>query len=69
MIEIYVNLITKENCGGGKGCKFFLKILVYKATDCSNTEQLSLALPFVDKTPTVREEFLGFLPWTHGLSG
>ena len=40
-----------------------------KASDCSNQEQLSLVLRFVDKDGEIREEFLGFLHCELGLTG
>ena len=40
-----------------------------KASDCSNQEQLSLVVRFVDKDGEIREEFLGFLHCELGLTG
>ena len=51
-----------------KESKFF-SILADKASDCSNQEQLSLVLRFVDKDGEIREEFLGFLHCELGLTG
>ena len=44
-------------------------ILADEASDCSNQEQLSLVLRFVDKDGEIREEFLGFLYCELGLTG
>ena len=46
----------------------FYSILADEAGDCSNQEQLSLVLSFVDKMCEIREEFLGFLH-CEGLTG
>ena len=51
-----------------KESKFF-SILADEASDCSNQEQLSFVLRFVDKDGEKREEFLGFLHCELGLSG
>ena len=47
----------------------FFSILADETSDCSNQEQLSLALRFVDKDGEMREEFLGFLHCELGLTG
>ncbi len=39
----------------------FFTILADEVTDCSNLEQLSIAIRFVDKNEEVREEFLDFI--------
>ena len=44
-------------------------ILADEASDCSNQQQLSFVLRFVDKDYEIREEFLGFLYCELGLSG
>ena len=44
-------------------------ILADEASDCSNQEQLSLVIRFVDGTGEMREGFLGFLHTDLGLSG
>lgn len=51
-----------------KDAKFF-SIWADEATDCSNTEQMAVVIRFVDRTLTIREEFLGFVPCKLGLSG
>ena len=40
-----------------------------EASDCSNQEQLSFVLRFIDKYGEIREEFLGFLHCELDLSG
>ena len=40
---------------------FQFSILADEVTDCSNLEQLSLAIRFVDKQCQIREEFLDFI--------
>ena len=40
-----------------------------KASDCSNQEQLSLGISYVDSDCVIREESLGFLHCDLGLSG
>ena len=47
----------------------FISILADEASDCSNQEQLSFVLTFVDKHGDIREELLGFLHCELGLSG
>ena len=46
----------------------FFSILADKASDCSNQEQLSFVLKFVDKICQIREKFLVFLHCELGLS-
>ena len=47
----------------------FFSILADEASDCSNQEQLSLVIRYVDGDCVIREEFLGFLYCGLGLSG
>ena len=47
----------------------FFSILADKSSDCSNQEQLSLVIRYVDSDCVIREEFLGFLHCDLGLSG
>ena len=47
-----VNRKIKEN--------HFFSILADEASDCSNQEQLSLVIRYVDSDCVIREEFLGF---------
>ena len=39
----------------------FFTILADEVTDCSNLEQLSIAIQFVDRSEDIREEFLDFV--------
>ena len=47
----------------------FFSVLADEPSDCSNQEQLSLVIRFVDGSGEIREEFLGFLHCDLGLSG
>ena len=47
----------------------YYSVIADEATDASNCEQLSVVLRFVDKGFNVREEFLGFVSCTSGVSG
>ena len=47
----------------------FYSILADEASDCSNQEQLSLVIRYVDSDCVIRKEFLGFLHCDLGLSG
>ena len=40
-------------------------ILADEVTDCSNLEQVSIVIRFVDRDKTIREEFLGFIAVEH----
>lgn len=51
-----------------KKVKFYC-ILADEARDCSNKEQMSLVLRFVDSEMNIREEFIRFLHCKWGLSG
>ena len=61
-------MLTEEIVDEIKDAKFF-SILADEASDCSNIEQMSVVIRFVDRTLTIREEFLGFVPCELGLSG
>ena len=37
--------------------------------DCSNIEQMSFVMRYVDKSCQIREEFIQFLEWESGASG
>ena len=39
----------------------FFTILADEVSDCSNLEQVSVVIRFVDKDNNIREEFLGFI--------
>nr|XP_047145808.1 zinc finger MYM-type protein 1-like [Hydra vulgaris]XP_047145866.1 zinc finger MYM-type protein 1-like [Hydra vulgaris] len=47
----------------------FFSIIADEASDCSNQEQLSLVIRFIDKSYDVREEFMGFLHCELGSTG
>ena len=47
----------------------FFSVLADEASDCSNQEQLSLVIRFVDGSGEIREKFLGFLHCDLDLSG
>ena len=51
-----------------KEAKFFA-VLADEAADISNIEQMALVLRFVDRACNIREEFLGFIHCSEGLSG
>ena len=68
LIDICGEMLTEEIVAEIKDAKFF-SILADEATDCSNIEQMSVVIRFVDRTLTIREEFLGFVPCELGLSG
>ena len=61
-------VITETLVNAIKDAKFFT-VLADEATDCSNMEQMAIALRFIHNIFKVREEFLGFIPCTNGLSG
>ena len=44
-------------------------VLADELRDCSNTEQMSLVIWFVDKSCQIREEFVQFLECESGTSG
>ncbi|XP_065665380.1 52 kDa repressor of the inhibitor of the protein kinase-like [Hydra vulgaris] len=46
----------------------FFSITADEAPDCSNQEQISLIIKFIDSSFDVREEFIGFLHFEYGLS-
>ena len=68
IIEICGEMITEMLVKEIKEAKYF-SVLADEATDCSNVEQMSVVLRFVDTLLKVREEFLGFIPCQKGLSG
>ena len=47
----------------------FFSIIADEAADCSNKEQLSLVLRFVDDDLNIREDFIQFIHCKWGLSG
>lgn len=68
LIDICGELVTREIVAEVKEAKFF-SVFADEATDCANIEQMSLVVRFVDKTFSIREEFLEFVPCKLGLSG
>jgi len=63
--DCIVNGITQEI----RDAKFF-SILADEARDCSNKEQLSLIIRYVDaKENKIREKFLGFIECNEGVTG
>ena len=48
-------------CPKDRRKSFFFSILADDASDCSNQEQLSQFIRYVDSDCSIREEFLGFL--------
>ena len=47
----------------------FYSIIADEAADCSNKEQMSLILQFVDSNLNIREDFIKFIHYKWGLSG
>lgn len=68
IIEVCGELISEKIVSEVHAAKFF-SILADEATDCSNIEQMSLVVRFVDKEHCIREEFLGFVPCSLGMTG
>ena len=68
LIEICGDMLSSRIVEEVKHAKYF-SILMDEATDCANIEQMSLVIRFVDKQFLIREDFLGFIPCTEGLSG
>ena len=62
--EVITNMIVNEV----KESKFF-SIIADEASDCSNKEQMSIVLRFVDKNMNIREDFIKFVHCKWGLSG
>ena len=47
----------------------YFSVLADEATDCSNTEQMSIVIRFVDKDNEIREEFIRFVECKEGTTG
>ena len=62
------NVILKEIISDIKKVKFF-SILADEVQDVSNKQQMSLVIRFLDLSFSVREEFVGFIHCSEGLSG
>ena len=58
--DTIINEVKRNKC---------FSIIADEAADCSNKEQLSLVLRFVDGTQNIREDFVRFLHCKWGLSG
>ena len=59
LISCCGQFITELNVRNIKENQFFFSILADEASDCSNQEQLSLVIRYVDSDCVIREEFLG----------
>ena len=62
------DFITDSIISEVKQSKYF-SILADEAADCSNKEQMSLVLRYVDKKNNIREYFVQFIHCDEGLSG
>ena len=60
MITIIASTIRNKIIKEIQDAKFF-SLLADEVTDCSNLEQLSVVLRFVDANKQIREEFLDFI--------
>ena len=67
--QFITELVVRNSCQKHKKESFFFSILADEASDCSNQEQLSVSIRYVDSDCAIREEFLGFLHCDLGLSG
>ena len=67
LIECFGEIILYKIVNKVKCSKFF-SMLADEATHCSNKEQMSLVLRFVDQQNIIREDFIGFLHCKCGLS-
>ena len=68
LIKSCGQIITDTIINEVKRNKYF-SIIADEAADCSNKEQLSLVLRFVDDNQNIREDFVRFLQCKWGLSG
>ena len=68
IIKCCGQVITEKNVNEVKQNRFF-SILADEATDCSNKEQMSLVLRFVDSNLNIREDFIKFIHCKWGLAG
>ena len=68
LINCCGQVISQKIVNEVKRNKFF-SVIADEASDCSNKEQLSLVLRFVDDNCDVREDFVDFLHCKWGLSG
>ena len=51
--------------------KYFISfsVLAYEAADISNIEQMPLVIRFVYNQEKIREELMGFIPYSEGMKG
>ena len=61
MIDVTGSAIADQIIDEIQAAKFFT-ILADEVTDCSNLEQVSIVIRFVDGYKNIREDFLGFVP-------
>ena len=66
IIGVCGEVITETLVNEIKDAKFFT--VLAEVTDCSNVEQMTIVLRFIDNFFKVREEFPGFILCTNGLS-
>lgn len=68
LIKCCGQVITDQIIEEVKQSKFY-SIIADEASDCSDKEQMSLVLRFVDKDMNIREDFIKFLHCKWGLTG
>ena len=68
LIKCCGDFITDSIISEVKQSKYF-SILADEAADCSNKEQMSLVLRYVDEKNNIREDFVQFIHCDEGLSG
>ena len=68
LINCFSDVITEKIVSDIKKAKFFT-IIADECSDCSNLEQLSIVIRFVDDNYNIREEFLRFCELKEGLTG
>ena len=68
IIKCCGQVVTETIINEVKRNKYF-SIIADEAADCSNKEQLSLVLRFVDDNLNIRENFIQFIHCRWGLSG
>ena len=64
MISVTADAIQGKIIDEIQAVKFFT-ILADEVSDCSNLEQVSVVIRFVDKDNNIEEEFLGFITVEH----
>ena len=68
IIEVICDSVTHIHIEDAKRANFFT-VLVDKARDVSNKEQMALVIRFVDQKYNIRKEFIKFVHCNIGLSG